>query len=71
MCWCKCPGVPRRKPPGMATDKCIRYIFPLSEVHPPSPASRAFSYGIYALYRVRKVKQKDVKEALFAGCEVI
>jgi len=24
MSWCKCPGVPRGQPPGMAADKCIR-----------------------------------------------
>ena len=23
MSWCKCPGVPRGQPPGMAADKCI------------------------------------------------
>ena len=23
MPWCKCPGVPRGQPPGMAADKCI------------------------------------------------
>ena len=23
MSWCKCPGVPRGHPPGMAADKCI------------------------------------------------
>ena len=22
MSWCKCPGVPRGQPPGMAADKC-------------------------------------------------
>ena len=26
MSWCKCPGVPRGQPPGMAADKCIRAI---------------------------------------------
>ena len=24
MSWCKCPGVPRGQPPGMAADKCIK-----------------------------------------------
>ena len=25
MSWCKCPGVPRGQPPGMAADKCITF----------------------------------------------
>ena len=25
MSWCKCPGVPRGEPPGIAAGKCIRW----------------------------------------------
>ena len=27
MSWCKCPGVPRGQPLGMAADKCITQIY--------------------------------------------
>jgi len=30
--------------------------------------SRALSYVTYALYREKEIKQKEIKEALLAGC---
>ena len=44
MSWCKCLGVPRGQPPGMAADKCILlYITDDQTQYEKSGWSRAFN----------------------------